>query len=309
MASADDHGVELRFFHGRGGSTSRGGGPSHRAIVAQPPGSIRGRIRITEQGEVISQRYAHPELAQRALEQTMSGVIIATLVPPEQPPPHYRQEAQRLADRSRATYRELIYENEHFDALLHQASPLDELADLNIGSRPSSRSASRMLRELRAIPWVFAWMQNRLLLPAWYGAGTALAEGDLALQREMHERWPFFRMLISTLEMSLFKTDLGVAERYFELVVDEDAAALWHPIRAEHERIVARVLEITGQDTLLGGSPALLKRLSHRNPWIDPLSHMQVELLRRTRAGADGEARTPLLHTVTGIAAGMRNTG
>lgn len=307
MAAADEHAVKLRFFHGRGGSTSRGGGPSHRAIVAQPPGSIRGRIRITEQGEVISQRYSHPELAQRSLEQTLSGVVLATLVPPAEPPARYRDEAQRLADDSRRAYRALIYDDPRFDALLHQASPLDELAELNIGSRPASRGG-RKLRELRAIPWVFAWMQNRLLLPAWYGAGSALDAGDLALQREMRERWPFFRMVISTLEMSLFKSDLGVAERYFELVTDDAARALWTPIREEHERLVERVLKITGSDTLLGGTPALQKRLSHRNPWIDPLSHVQVDLLRRARAD-DPDAQTPLLHTVAGIAAGMRNTG
>jgi len=308
MAAADQHDVKLRFFHGRGGSTSRGGGPSHRAIVAQPPGSIRGRIRITEQGEVISQRYAHPELAQRALEQTVSGVVLATLAPPDPPPARWREAAQRLADVSRETYQALIYDDPRFDALLHQISPLDELAELNIGSRPAARSASRRLQELRAIPWVFAWMQNRLLLPAWYGAGTALAEGDLALQREMRENWPFFRMVISMLEMSLFKSDLGVAERYVELVHDEAARELWTPIREEHERLVARVLEITGNPHLLGGQPALRKRLAHRNPWIDPLSHVQVDLLRRARAG-DADAREPLLHTVAGIAAGMRNTG
>lgn len=307
MAAADAHDVKLRFFHGRGGSTSRGGGPSHRAIVAQPPGSIRGRIRITEQGEVISQRYAHPELAQRALEQTLSGVVLATLAPPAEPPARFRDEAQRLADSSRGAYRALIYDDERFDALLHQASPLDELAQLNIGSRPASRGG-RKLRELRAIPWVFAWMQNRLLLPAWYGAGTALTGGDLALQREMHQSWPFFRVVVSTLEMSLFKSDLGVAERYFELVTDPGARELWTPIRDEHERLVERVLEITGNATLLGDTPALLKRLTHRNPWIDPLSHVQVDLLRRARAD-DADAHTPLLHTVAGIAAGMRNTG
>ncbi len=307
MAAADEHEVKLRFFHGRGGSTSRGGGPSHRAIVAQPPGSIRGRIRITEQGEVISQRYAHPELAQRALEQTLSGVVLATLVPPAEPPQQFRDEAQRLADTSRATYRRLIYDDDRFDALLHQASPLDELAQLNIGSRPASRGG-RKLRELRAIPWVFAWMQNRLLLPAWYGAGSALGSGDLALQREMRERWPFFRTMISTLEMSLFKSDLGVAERYFSLVTDKGARELWTPIREEHERLVARVLQITGNDKLLADTPALLTRLTHRNPWIDPLSHVQVDLLRRARAD-DPDAQTPLLHTVAGIAAGMRNTG
>jgi phosphoenolpyruvate carboxylase len=308
VASADARGVDLRFFHGRGGSTSRGGAPSHRAILAQPPGSIRGRIRITEQGEVISQRYSHPELALRSLEQTLSGVILATLSPPPEPPGRYRAEAQRLADRSRETYRGLIYEDERFEAFLHGASPLDELARLNIGSRPASRSGTRALRELRAIPWVFAWMQNRLLLPAWYGAGTALEEGDRDLQREMHERWTFFAMLISTLEMSLFKSDLGVAKRYLALVDDEDVRALWGPICEEHGRVERAVLDITGEETLLSGSPALRKRLSHRNPWIDPLSHIQVDLLRRARSGSD-DAEGPLLQTVTGIAAGMRNTG
>jgi phosphoenolpyruvate carboxylase len=308
LAAADARGVALRFFHGRGGSTSRGGAPTHRAILAQPPGSIRGRIRITEQGEVISQRYSHPELALRSLEQTVSGVVLATLAPPAEAPERYRDELQRLADRSRAVYQALIYDNGRFDALLRGASPLDALTELNIGSRPSSRGATRTVSELRAIPWVFAWMQNRLLLPAWYGAGTALEEGDRELQREMAERWPFFRMLCSTLEMSLFKSDLGVAERYLELVEDDAARALWTPIREEHERVVAAVLDLGGHDALLADAPNLLARLEHRNPWIDPLSHMQVDLLRRVRAG-DADATTPLLQTIAGIAAGMRNTG
>jgi phosphoenolpyruvate carboxylase len=308
MAAADECGIALRFFHGRGGSTSRGGAPSHRAILAQPPGSIRGRIRITEQGEVISQRYSHPELAQRSLEQTVSGVIVATLAPPPEAPPRYRAELRQLADRSRDVYRGLIYEDPRFEVLLRGASPLDELTRLNIGSRPASRSKNRALKELRAIPWVFAWMQNRLLLPAWYGAGSALEEGDRELQREMYDGWSFFRMLCSALEMSLFKSDLGVAKRYLSLVEDEEARELWRPICEEHGRVVRAVLDITGNDTLLAASPALAARLSHRNPWIDPLSHMQVDLLRRARSGAE-DAVGPLLQTVTGIAAGMRNTG
>ncbi len=309
MGGADARGVRLRFFHGRGGSTSRGGAPAHRAILAQPAGSIRGRIRITEQGEVISQRYPHPELAIRSLEQTLSAVILATLAPDDGVDERYRAEAQRLADRSREVYRALIYEDDRFEALLNRASPLDALTQLNIGSRPSSRSATKTLAELRAIPWVFAWMQNRLLLPGWYGAGTALAEGDRELQREMVRRWPFFRMLCQTLEMALYKSDLGVAERYLALLADDDPAReLWEPIEAEHVRVVDAVLDIWGTGTLLANAPALLARLSHRNPWIDPLSHMQVDLLRRTRAG-DGPAQGPLLLTISGIAAGMRNTG
>jgi phosphoenolpyruvate carboxylase len=309
IAAADARGITLRFFHGRGGSTSRGGAPTHRAILAQPSGSIRGRIRITEQGEVISQRYSHPELAIRSLEQTLSGVILATLARDGEVPDRYREELQRLADRSREVYRELIYEDPRFEALLNQASPLDALTQMNIGSRPSTRSATKTLEELRAIPWVFAWMQNRLLLPAWYGAGTALAEGDRELQREMVQRWPFFRMLCQTLEMSLYKSDLGVAERYLALVgEDEPARELWPGIEAEHARVVEAVLDIWQTPTLLYNAPALLGRLQHRNPWIDPLSHMQVELLRRSRAG-DASAEGALLLTISGIAAGMRNTG
>lgn len=307
VAQADRHDVAVRFFHGRGGSTSRGGGPHHRAILAQPPGSIRGRIRITEQGEVISQRYAHPELAVRSLEQTVSAVLLATLTPAADPPTAFRDELTRLAARSRVVYRELVYGDPRFDRLLHQASPLAELAELNIGSRPSSRGGARSVSDLRAIPWVFAWMQNRILLPAWYGAGTALAEGDRDLQRRMAAEWPFFSTLCSMLEMSLFKCDLGVAERYLELV-DDDVLGLWEPIVAEHERVRDAILAITGSEDLLAGSPALQRRLAHRNPWIDPLSHIQVALLTRSRGGEDA-ARGPLLSTITGIAAGMRNTG
>lgn len=308
LADADARGIELRFFHGRGGSTSRGGARTHRAILAQPSGSIRGRMRITEQGEVISQRYSHPELALRSLEQTISAALLATLARHREVPDRYRAEARRFADRSRVMYRALIYEDERFAALLDLASPLDALTRLNIGSRPASRSGTWTVGELRAIPWVFAWMQNRLLLPAWYGAGTALEEGDRELQREMIGRWPFFAMLCSTLEMSLFKSDLGVAERYLELLGDDPARELWEPIRAEHDRVVRTVLEISGTEVLLQSAPALMARLSHRNPWTDPLSYIQIELLRRARAG-DGGAERPLLLTINGIAAGMRNTG
>lgn len=308
LTDADSRGIELRFFHGRGGSTSRGGARTHRAILAQPPGSIRGRMRITEQGEVISQRYSHGELSVRSLEQTLSAVILATLSRDREVPDRYRREAQRFADRSRAVYRALIYEDGRFEAFLARASPLDALTQLNIGSRPASRSGKWTVDQLRAIPWVFAWMQNRMLLPAWYGAGTALEEGDRELQQEMLDRWPFFAMLCSTLEMSLFKSDLGVAERYLELLGSDPARELWKPIRAEHDRVVRAVLEISGTDALLESAPALMARLSHRNPWTDPLSHMQIDLLRRARAG-DRDAERPLLLTINGIAAGMRNTG
>ncbi len=307
VAQADGEGIAVRFFHGRGGSTSRGGGPHHRAILSQPPGSVRGRIAITEQGEVLSQRYPHPELAVRSLEQTLSAVVLATLRPPAAPGPEYRDELDELTEVSRDAYRALVFEDERFPRLLHQAAPLAELSAMNIGSRPAKRGGVSGVDGLRAIPWVFAWMQNRILLPAWYGAGTALERGDRALQREMVERWPFFRTIVSMLEMSLFKSDLGVAERYLDLV-DPDARELWEPIRDEHDRVRRVVLEIRETENLLDATPALQRRLAHRNPWIDPLSHIQVDLLRRSRAGDEG-AHGPLLSTIGGIAAGMRNTG
>jgi phosphoenolpyruvate carboxylase len=307
VAQADAQGIAVRFFHGRGGSTSRGGGPHHRAILSQPPGSVRGRIAITEQGETLSQRYPHPELAVRSLEQTVSAVVLATLTPPAAPAPGYREHLDELTRVSRETYRALVFEDERFPRLLHQAAPLAELSEMNIGSRPAKRGGTTGVDGLRAIPWVFAWMQNRILLPAWYGTGTALEPGDRDLQREMVREWPFFRTIVSMLEMSLFKSDLGVAERYLELV-DDDARELWTPIREEHERVRRVVLEIRGTQNLLDASPALQRRLAHRNPWIDPLSHIQVALLRRSRDG-DEDAHGPLLSTIGGIAAGMRNTG
>ena len=308
LAHADRSGVALRFFHGRGGSPSRGGGPSYRAILAQPPGSVRGRIAITEQGEVISARYSHRELAIRSLEQTLAAVLVASIAPGNSPPSQFRAEMESLARRSYEVYRQLVYGGSEFPAFVRQISPLEELADLNIGSRPAARGGGEGLADLRAIPWVFAWTQNRVLLPAWYGAGTALSEGDAALQRAMFAEWPFFRTLCSTLEMALFKADLGVAQRYLDLVDPQIATRFWPAIREEHERVTEAILAITGNRSLLEEAPALQERLAERNPWLDPLSHLQVELLRRLRAG-DSSARGPLLAAMTGIAAGMRNTG
>jgi len=304
---AGENRLELELFHGRGGSPSRGGGRTHRAILAQPRGSLHGRIRITEQGETISARYGDPELAVRSLEQTLSAVLLASAR--EQPPvdPAWRAEMERMAEVSRASYRGLVHEDPDFPAFFDQATPLTELTSLNIGSRPSKRSPGG-IEALRAIPWVFAWTQNRLLLPSWYGAGAALDEGDLTLQKEMVAGWPFFQGLLSTLEMALYKTDLGVAERYLRLVDDALVERFWPGIAREHDLVVSRLLAIMDSRALLDDQPALQRRLSHRNPWIDPLSHLQVELLARSRAG-DDDAREPLLATITGIAAGMRNTG
>jgi phosphoenolpyruvate carboxylase len=307
-AQATDSGVTLELFHGRGGSPSRGGGRTYRAILAQPEGTVNGRIRITEQGETVSARYADAELAERSLEQTISAVLLASALPNPPVKDEWRAEMNRLSERSRERYRGLVYDDPEFLRFFGQFAPIAELSQLNLGSRPPSRKGNPGVESLRAIPWVFAWTQNRLLLPSWYGAGTALAAGDLELQREMWRNWPFFRGLIGTLEMALFKSDLGVAERYLSLVDDDIAQRFWTDLVAEYDSVVERVLTITNQGQLLDDTPALQRRLEHRNPWIDPLSHLQVELLRRVRSGRE-EARAPLLATITGIAAGMRNTG
>jgi phosphoenolpyruvate carboxylase len=305
---ADDAGIRLRFFHGRGGSPSRGGGHAFGAILGQPPGTVNGRIRITEQGEIIAMRYAHRRLAQRSIEQTLAAVIIAAADPPKAPDTAFKDEMARLAESSRTRFRALVHEHPDFMAFFRQITPIDELAAMNIGSRPAARGEPTDVDALRAIPWVFAWMQNRLVLPSWYGTGTALEDGDTDLQRRMYEEWAFFRGVVNTLEMALFKADVGVAQRYLTLVDERLSDELWPDICAEHARITEQLLQITGQSTLLEGNAALRDRLTHRNPWIDPISHVQVELLRRARQG-DRKATPALLESITGVAAGMRNTG
>ena len=302
-----DAGLELELFHGRGGSPSRGGGRTHRAILAQPRGSLRGRIRITEQGETVSARYGDPELAVRSLEQTLSAVLLASAREQPPVPPAWRAEMERMSERSRERYRGARLRVARLPALL-RAGDADRRADVAQHRLAALQARAGGIEALRAIPWVFAWTQNRLLLPSWYGAGAALAEGDPELQREMVGGWPFFQSLLSTLEMALYKTDLGVAERYLRLVEPELRDRFWPDIAREHDQVVGRLLEITGESALLDDSPALQRRLSHRNPWIDPLTHLQVELLDRARSG-QADAREPLLATITGIAAGMRNTG
>ena len=307
VAQGPEHGLQVTFFHGRGGSPSRGGAPAHQAILAQPPGTLEGGVRITEQGEVISAKYADPELAGRSLEQQVSALLLGRAAPPAGVPDGFRAELDRAASRSRDVYRELV-DSPDFVRFFGQVSPVDELAELTIGSRPASRRAGGRLEDLRAIPWVFAWTQNRILLPSWFGAGTALEEGDLEHQREMSRAWPFFRTACSTLEMALFKADLSVGRRYLALVDEELAERFWPLLEAEHARVVGRLLAIREADELLDGAPALRDRLSHRNRWVDPLSHLQVALLARSRAG-DATVGDALMATITGIAAGLRNTG
>jgi phosphoenolpyruvate carboxylase len=306
---AREHDVNLRMFHGRGGSPPRGGGPAFRTILGQPPGTVRGRIKITEQGEVITAKFSHPQLAVRSLEQTVAAVVRATVDPGRPAPDEWRDEVERMADVARTTYSALVKEDEGFIKVLTDCTPLTLVDELNIASRPSSRKVQGEFSDLRAIPWVFAWMQTRIGLPSWYGAGTALAEGDLALQRDMWAEWPFFHNLITTLEAALTMADPNIGERYMRLATDKDAAErVWDAISSEHDCCVSRLLDITGHERLGNPTKDALQRYERRVPWLDALSYFQLHLLERDREG-DEAARNPLLATIAGLATGLRTTG
>jgi phosphoenolpyruvate carboxylase len=308
-ALAAERGIELTIFHGRGGSTGRGGGPTHAAILAQPPGCPPGRLKLTEQGETISFKYGLPGLAFRNLEAALAATLLAAF--PEtvgvMPPEGARETVEDISGRAFAAYRGLVWEDERFVPFFRQFTPIDELALLEIGSRPARRPESEAyLGSLRAIPWVFAWTQNRTILPAWYGCGTAFAEADVGELRRLYREWAFFRSLVENLEMALAKSSLEIAAGYLPLVEDD---ALWAPIRAEHERTVEAVLAIVEARGLLDRHPVLQRSIRLRNPYVDPMNAIQVELLRRWRESGDEEAKRPLLRSIAGIAAALRNTG
>jgi phosphoenolpyruvate carboxylase len=319
---AKEHNVKLRLFHGRGGTVGRGGGPSYEAILAQPAGTVGGRIRITEQGEVISYKYSMPGLARRNLDTILAAVLEASAEEREQEPKKEWTEAlEQLSSASCKTYRELVYEDEDFLSFFSEASPIGELSLVNIGSRPAKRIDKPDVESLRAIPWVFAWTQNRCVLPSWYGAGTALSsfagESDegLGLLREMYRGWPFFRTLVDFMQMTLAKSDLRIAEAYSMLVKDPGIRErIWKRVSEEHATSVQVLLEITGQEHLLDNAPVLQRSIRLRNPYVDPLSYIQVSLLRRFRSlpkdSPEREAIThPLLLTIAGISSGLLNTG
>ncbi|HSQ81695.1 MAG TPA: phosphoenolpyruvate carboxylase [Casimicrobiaceae bacterium] len=314
------HGIGLRLFHGRGGTVGRGGGPSHDAILAQPAGSVSGGLRLTEQGEIIASKYSDPELGRRNLESLVAATLEASL-----------HDAERLGERAQAyfeamdslsvhacaAYRDLVYGTPEFVEYFRASTPISEIAELNIGSRPASRSASARIEDLRAIPWVFSWGQCRLMLPGWYGFGSAVDAwlaanpAGIGLLSEMHARWPFFRSMLSNMGMVFAKTDLAIASRYAELVPDPGMrASVFGRIAAEHERTLRHYLAITGQRTLLEDNPTLARSIRNRFPYLDPLNHLQVELLRRYRAGAtDVRSRSAIHLTINGLAAGLRNSG
>ena len=313
-------GVRLRLFHGRGGTIGRGGGPSYDAILAQPPGAVNGALRLTEQGEVIAAKYAEPHIAQRNLESLIAATLESTLLDVEglgdAAGPAYRV-LDELAALAQRAYAELVHETDGFVQYFEQSTPVSEIGALNIGSRPAMRKATTSISDLRAIPWVLAWSQCRVMLPGWYGTGSAVEQwiaGDdsrLEVLRDLYRRWPFFRTVLSNMAQVLAKSDMGLAARYAELVTDESLRErVFGKIRAEHERTIAMHRLLTEQDDLLADNPALARSVFNRFPYLEPLNHLQIELLRRYRAGDDDELlRRGILLTMSGLASALRNSG
>ena len=319
--------VQLRMFHGRGGTVGRGGGPSYQAILAQPPGTVRGQIRLTEQGEVIGSKYSNPAIGRRNLETLVAATLEATLLQATKPAPkRFLAAAAQLSEHSMAAYRALVYETPGFGDYFFGATPLREITELNIGSRPASRKATQAIEDLRAIPWGFSWGQCRLTLPGWFGFGAAVQafvhgpDGALeaahvkertALLQTMQKQWPFFQTLLSNMDMVMAKSDLALAARYAELVPDARLRRrIFSAIDAEWHRTADALALITGNKQRLASNPALQRSIHHRFPYIDPLHHLQVELVRRYRAGQTDERVQRGIHiSINGIAAGLRNTG
>jgi phosphoenolpyruvate carboxylase len=316
------HGVGLTLFHGRGGSVGRGGGPTNRAILAQPPESVGGRLRLTEQGETITNRYANPRLARRHIEQLVHAVLLTSGKRPIKSPSRggvWEQTLQELSPLAERAYRSLVYETPALGRYLRTATPLDQIERLNIGSRPARRGDTGEVSELRAIPWVFAWTQSRVTLPGWYGFGSAVEAwaGDDASRFEvlatMYREWPFFRTMLDNSQVSMRKADMLIAGVYASLAEPADREAVFSRIHEEFARTEAAICRLTGQHDLLDDAPWLQHSIRVRNPYIDPMNYIQVALLRRLRSGhapaETDELRDAVLLSVNGIAAGLRNTG
>ncbi|PNG15692.1 phosphoenolpyruvate carboxylase [Stutzerimonas stutzeri] len=309
------HQVELLLFHGRGGTVGRGGGPAHAAILSQPPGSVAGRFRTTEQGEMIRFKFGLPDIAEQNLSLYLAAVLEATLLPPPMPEPQWRETMERLAEEGVKAYRSVVRDDPQFVEYFRQATPEGELGRLPLGSRPAKRRAGG-IESLRAIPWIFAWTQTRLMLPAWLGWEQALQaslmRGEADRLKEMRERWPFFTTRIDMLEMVLAKADADIAKRYDERLVSAELQPLGCDLRDRLSQAVKAVLGLTGQSELLAHSPDTLEAFSLRNTYLDPLHLMQTELLARSRQQsnpAESPLEQALLVSVAGIAAGLRNTG
>ena len=312
-------GLTLRLFHGRGGTVGRGGGPTYEAILAQPAGAVSGQIRITEQGEVIASKYSNREIGRRNLETMVAATIEATLLETEasEETERFRAVMDVLSQHAYRAYRALVYETPGFNDYFRAATPINEISELKIGSRPASRKPSNRIEDLRAIPWVFSWAQSRVLLPGWYGFGSAVRaylqteKNGLALLKRMYKRWPFFRTLISNMDMVMAKTDMAIASRYAALVPDKKLRnKVFGRIQEEWKWTRKAILDINGQRELLACNPLLARSIRNRVPYIDPLNHIQVELLRRHRSGQSDERIHRGIHrTINGVAAGLRHSG
>jgi phosphoenolpyruvate carboxylase len=308
-------GVRLRLFHGRGGTIGRGGGPSYEAVLAQPPGSVDGALRLTEQGEVIASKYADPESGRRNLETLAAATLEASLVIKHERNERHEAIAEHLSALAFDAYRSLVTSPGFVD-YFRASTPIAEIADLNIGSRPASRRASERIQDLRAIPWVFSWTQCRLMLPGWFGFGTAVEgwvgeKNSLEKLKEMYRDWPFFRSVLSNMDMVLAKSDLAIASRYAELVADEKLRQrVFGRLSDEWQRTRKWLAAITGNQELLADNPTLARSIRARFPYLDPLNHVQVELLRRYRSGDRDPRLLRGIHlTINGLAAGLRNSG
>ncbi len=324
VESARKTGIRLRLFHGRGGTVGRGGGPSYDAILAQPPGAVHGSLRLTEQGEVIAAKYAEPRVAHRNLETLLAATLEATLLDVEglgdSAGPAY-EVLDDLADRAQRAYAELVHDTPGFVDYFKQSTPVSEIGALNIGSRPTSRKPTTAISDLRAIPWVLAWSQSRVMLPGWYGTGTAFegwidegpepGEARLDVLRDLYLRWPFFRTVLSNMAQVLAKADMGLAARYSELVSDTELRRrVFDKVVDEYQRTIRMHGLITGQDNLLADNPALARSVFNRFPYLEPLNHLQVELLRRYRSGDEDElVQRGILLTMSGLATALRNSG
>ncbi|MFT4278054.1 MAG: phosphoenolpyruvate carboxylase [Rhodopseudomonas sp.] len=316
----EHHGVRLRLFHGRGGSVGRGGGPSYDAIVAQPGGAVNGQIRITEQGEIITSKYSNVEVGRNNLEILAAATLEASLLQPKRVAPHrdYLEAMEQLSALAFKAYRGLVYETDGFVDYFWASTVINEISTLNIGSRPASRKKTRAIEDLRAIPWVFSWAQCRLMLPGWYGFGSAVSawvtahpEKGVAFLQAMYREWPFFRTLLSNMDMVLSKSSIGIASRYAELVEDVDVRdRIFGRIRAEWHSSIDYLLAIMQQDHLLQSNPLLERSIRHRFPYLDPLNHVQVQLLREHRThDPDEQVLRGVQLTINGISAGLRNSG
>jgi phosphoenolpyruvate carboxylase len=313
VESTRRHDVRVTLFHGRGGSVGRGGGPTHLALKSQPPGSIDGTLRVTEQGEMLQALFGFPDIAVRTMEVYTTGTLEAWLLPVSAPTQEWRDCMERLAADAQAAYRKVVDEDPRFIDYLHAATPESDIDELNLGSRPARRGSQGGIRGLRAIPWQFAWTQTRLMLGAWLGVDEAIeraiARGERERLKRMYQEWPHFQSAIGLIEMVLAKADGRISAEYDRQLVPADLQGIGADLRGRLERAIRGVLDVTGHAELLESTPVIRRSIDVRNPYVDPLNLVQIELLRRLRRQPDAHTRRALMVTVNGIAAGMRNTG